>query len=192
MLPAEAPRERRRPLVAVRALGAAAAPGRGRRRAARRPPAASRVAAGLVAALVAAVAAGCGDGDGGSPGGGAAGGAGGGETVLTITLDRDGEGGRAPEEATVECDGRGADAVCAALAGVGADDLAPVPAATPCTEIYGGPDEATVAGTLGGEPVDETLTRANGCEIERFDHLVPALRELFPGYVPGEALAPAT
>ena len=63
-------------------------------------------------------------------------------------------------------------------------------AQTPCTEIFGGPDIATIQGTLRGEPVEAELTRANGCEIERFDRFTPMLRELFPGYRPGSALAP--
>ena len=29
------------------------------------------------------------------------------------------------------------------------------------------------------------FTRANGCEIDRFDRITPLLRELFPDYEPG-------
>ena len=132
------------------------------------------------------MAAGCGDeeaDDGGDGGGGPSA-----PTSLTITLDRDGvEGSQPPERKELDCDG-GDEPACAALEGVTAADVAPVPPDTPCTEIYGGPDEVQVTGTLNGEAVDETLTRANGCEIERFDALAPALRELYPGYTPGEAL----
>lgn len=162
MLPAEATRERWGPLIVLRALA-------------------------LAAALAALVAAGCGDegdGDGGDGGAGSDG-----ATTLTIVLDRDGEeGSQPPEEKSVECGADADDAVCAALAGVTAAALGPVSADTACTEIYGGPDEASVEGTLNGDPVDERLTRANGCEIERFDALAPALRELFPGYTPGAAI----
>ena len=163
MLPAKAPRERRGPLIVLRALAAAAL---------------------SLAAL--AVAAGCGDdeagpaGDDGSPEG---------ATELTITLDADGPGGEDPVTEEVSCaEGTGGEAACEALAAVSAADLGPVGPDVACTEIYGGPDEAQVEGELHGEAVAERLTRANGCEIERFDHLVPALRELFPGYVPGAAL----
>ncbi len=38
-----------------------------------------------------------------------------------------------------------------------------------CTEIYGGPDEAAIAGTLDGQPVDVVITRNNGCGIADWD-----------------------
>jgi hypothetical protein len=69
-------------------------------------------------------------------------------------------------------------------------DFEPIDPKTPCTEIYGGPDQVDVEGTIGGEAVDTTLTRANGCEIERFDRLVPVLKDQFPDYKPGASLAP--
>ncbi len=46
--------------------------------------------------------------------------------------------------------------------------LAPVPAGTICTKIYGGPAEATVKGTLAGRPVDARFSLASGCEIDRW------------------------
>ena len=47
-----------------------------------------------------------------------------------------------------------------------------------CTYMYGGPAEATIRGTWEGEQVDAHYSRANGCEIARWDALVPALPEL--------------
>lgn len=41
-----------------------------------------------------------------------------------------------------------------------------------CTEIYGGPDEAFVTGEINGTPVDTTVSRSNGCEIDRWEQLV--------------------
>jgi len=38
-----------------------------------------------------------------------------------------------------------------------------------CTEIYGGPDIATITGTLDGETADFTADRANGCSINDWD-----------------------
>ena len=89
----------------------------------------------------------------------------------------------------MSCPGDGP-AVCEPVAALppGAGD--PVPPSVACTEIFGGPERAQVEGTIEGRRIDAELTRANGCEIERFDPFVPLLRELFPGYVPGEALAP--
>lgn len=38
-----------------------------------------------------------------------------------------------------------------------------------CTEIYGGPDEAAITGTLDDQPVDVVITRNNGCGIDDWD-----------------------
>jgi hypothetical protein len=107
-------------------------------------------------------------------------------TELQLALDRDGPGGAEAETATLSCEA-GDGTACGRLA---ATDFAPVDPQTACTEIYGGPDEVELAGSIGGEPVETTLTRANGCEIDRFDPLVPVLKEEFSGYEPGAALAP--
>ena len=151
---------------------------------AHREPGAPVVAARALtlAAALALLVAGCGDedddGDDAAPGG---------STELTVTLDADGPGGEQPQIEQVSCEPRVDGSPCARLA---ATDLAPLDPATPCTEIYGGPDEVEVEGTIDGQQVRATLSRANGCEIERFDHLTPLLQELFPGYKPGESIAP--
>jgi hypothetical protein len=44
-----------------------------------------------------------------------------------------------------------------------------------CTLIYGGPEEARIAGVVGGNAVDTMLSRNNGCEIDRWDRLAPVL-----------------
>ncbi len=41
-----------------------------------------------------------------------------------------------------------------------------------CTEQYGGPDTATIVGTLDGQSVDTTIDRANGCGIYDWDELL--------------------
>ena len=134
-----------------------------------------------LAAALAVAAAGCGDSDEpGPPSDPAA-------TELTVTLDLDGPRGERPRTRRVSCEA-GADAgPCSALTPA---DFAPVPPGAACTQIYGGPDEATFAGAVIGEPVSAKLTRANGCEIERFDEVTPLLQQLFPGYRPGSAIAP--
>ncbi len=38
-----------------------------------------------------------------------------------------------------------------------------------CTEIYGGPDEAAITGTLDDQPVDIVVTRNDGCGIDDWD-----------------------
>ena len=64
----------------------------------------------------------------------------------------------------------------------------PLSADQACTELFGGPDIATIQGEINGEEVDVELTRSNGCEIERFDAAVPLLQALFDGYEPGGAI----
>ena len=110
-------------------------------------------------------------------------------TALTIEVTADGSAGDPTEAmiAEVACPGDAA-AVCNAVAALPDDPAAEIPPQTPCTEIYGGPDELTVAGTLRGRPIDATLTRVDGCEIERFDRFGPLLEALFPRYQPGSAL----
>jgi hypothetical protein len=108
---------------------------------------------------------------------------------LMLTLDADGSGPGAAVEATVSCPDSSA-AACRAVAALPPDPTAPVPADTACTEIYGGPDTLKVDGTLGGKPVSGEFTRANGCEIDRFDRFDGLLSALFPDYRPGASLSP--
>ena len=60
---------------------------------------------------------------------------------------------------------------CARLLAGGAKLFAPLAKNVVCTEIYGGPQTATVTGTFRGEPVDASFARTNGCEIARWDSL---------------------
>ncbi|GGN66800.1 hypothetical protein GCM10011579_038590 [Streptomyces albiflavescens] len=57
----------------------------------------------------------------------------------------------------------------------GKDPFAAVPPGTMCTMLYGGPATAHVTGTWAGRPVDAQFDRADGCEIARWDALVPLL-----------------
>ena len=60
----------------------------------------------------------------------------------------------------------------------GKDPFAPVPPNSICTMIYGGPATAHVTGTWAGRPVDATYDRSNGCEIARWNRMVPLLPDL--------------
>jgi hypothetical protein len=84
---------------------------------------------------------------------------------LTVTVDRDGKG---PDRATTRRRTCAAAADCPALAAVKVEDLQPTPANVACTELYGGPQTATVEGTLRGRAVDARFSRVNGCEIARW------------------------
>jgi len=92
---------------------------------------------------------------------------------LTVSVD-DGSGGVTTY--SLSCEPAGGDhpdpaAACAALAVAGAEAFGPPDPNQACTEIYGGPQTATVTGTLAGAPVNSTFSRQNGCEIARWDAL---------------------
>ncbi|RMI39824.1 SSI family serine proteinase inhibitor [Streptomyces triticirhizae] len=53
--------------------------------------------------------------------------------------------------------------------------FASVAEGTVCTFLYGGPATARVTGQWQGERVDAEFNRDNGCEISRWDRLVPVL-----------------
>ncbi|MCD9199193.1 SSI family serine proteinase inhibitor [Aeromicrobium wangtongii] len=74
------------------------------------------------------------------------------------------------------CDPAGGDhpqaqQACDALAEAGASVFDAVPKDRACTTIYGGPQTASVTGTFDGEKIDATFSRADGCEIERWEKL---------------------
>jgi hypothetical protein len=102
--------------------------------------------------------AGCGsEEDGGdSPGGSAP------ATELTVSVWPKGPDG-AVRERRVECPGA---AVCRDLS---PESFAPVPRDMACTAIYGGPNVARVTGTLRGEPVEESFSLEDGCQIARWE-----------------------
>jgi hypothetical protein len=88
---------------------------------------------------------------------------------LTVTVDRDGDGGAAAKTLQVRCTPATDSRECAALAEMKAKAFEPTSPKLACTELYGGPDVATVKGTLHGEPVDARFSRTNGCEITRWN-----------------------
>ena len=132
----------------------------------------ARVLTGIAALLLLA---GCGAEDGGGDGGAPA------EPGTSLHVSswaaaREGEG----VEWDLECGPAGgshpqAEEACALLEGLEEDAFAPVPDDVACTQIYGGPEEASVQGEWRGEPVEAQFNRTNGCEISRWDALVPLL-----------------
>ena len=50
-----------------------------------------------------------------------------------------------------------------------------VPQGQMCTEIYGGPDRATVEGTLNGAAVSQQFHRSDGCGIADWELFLPML-----------------
>ncbi|MET8687663.1 SSI family serine proteinase inhibitor [Streptomyces sp. NPDC004732] len=100
---------------------------------------------------------------------------------LTVTVT--GSGGAGDGTYELNCHPTGgshpdAAAACKRLTEVtvwGTDPFAPVPKDSMCTMQYGGPATAHVTGVWQGRPVDATYDRSNGCEISRWDGLVPVL-----------------
>ena len=95
-------------------------------------------------------------------------------TALTITVVAD--KGADPQAYELKCDPPAGDhpqakQACAALDAVGADVFEPVPKDQMCTDLYGGPQTATVKGTYKGDAVDAEFNRTNGCEIDRWEQL---------------------
>ena len=64
---------------------------------------------------------------------------------------------------------------CAVLQDRDPEVLAPAEPGRVCTQQYGGPDTATVAGRWGGRAVDVAFGLRNGCEIARWRSLVGLL-----------------
>jgi hypothetical protein len=103
---------------------------------------------------------------------------------LTVTV-RD-AGGRADGTFELRCHPQGgshpdAREACGRLdrrATWGKDPFAPVGSGSVCTMQYGGPATAHVTGTWAGRSVDARFDRGNGCEIARWDALVPVLPDL--------------
>jgi hypothetical protein len=93
---------------------------------------------------------------------------------VTISYWPTGRGGEA-RSATLTCDPDGGshpdpNGACDALLQHG-DALKPVAGDVACTEIYGGPQLATII----GPGVDAVFSRTNGCEIARWDALRPVI-----------------
>lgn len=100
-------------------------------------------------------------------------------TDLTITVSD----GASEQEFTVRCDPAGGthprpESACKFLdlaAQWGQDPFAEPSADTVCSQVYGGPQEATVVGTWRGKPVDARFSRTDGCQIERWDNALALL-----------------
>ncbi|MEU3662723.1 SSI family serine proteinase inhibitor [Streptomyces sp. NPDC032940] len=60
----------------------------------------------------------------------------------------------------------------------GQDTFAPVPMGSVCTMQYGGPATAHVTGTWAGRPVDARYDRSDGCQVSRWNRMVPLLPDL--------------
>jgi Subtilisin inhibitor-like len=101
-------------------------------------------------------------------------------TSLTIEVAQTGFDHGVTQTTTLECDPVGGtnplqDEACAQLA-AHPEALEPVPENTACTMIFGGPEEARVYGTIDGEEIDAEFSKANGCELARWEALEPLFK----------------
>jgi hypothetical protein len=95
---------------------------------------------------------------------------------LVVSVDPDGRDGNGPvREAEVRCADAADSPACRAIADLQAVDFEPPPDNIACTQQYGGPDTATVRGTLRGEQIDARFSRTDGCEITRWEEVAPLL-----------------
>ena len=99
--------------------------------------------------------------------------------TLTVTVDHDGtKGSGAARELKLDCAKPTDSQACGAAAGVSAADVRKTPGTTACTQIYGGPEEATIRGTIRGASIDASFKRTDGCEIARWDKVKALLDEV--------------
>jgi hypothetical protein len=99
--------------------------------------------------------------------------------TLTVTVDADGAQGSGPaRRLELDCAKPTDSSACGAAAGVSAADVRTTPGDTACTQIYGGPEEATIRGTIRGASIDATFKRTDGCEIARWDKVKALLDEV--------------
>jgi hypothetical protein len=100
-------------------------------------------------------------------------------TNLLVRVDPDGpDGPAAAKEERIRCaEGKPA-GTCRAVARLEPKDFEKSPPDVACTDLFGGPQTAEVSGTLRGERIDATFTRADGCEIARWDRAAPLLEQV--------------
>ncbi|MEV7656920.1 SSI family serine proteinase inhibitor [Streptomyces anulatus] len=109
-------------------------------------------------------------------------------TRLTVSVESTGVAG-ADGTFELECGPTGGShpqgqAACDRLAEAGAtragrqELFRPTPEGTMCTMIHGGDATARIVGTWEGRAVDTTASRRDGCEIARWNSLVPVLPDV--------------
>src|SRR6478609_8159400 len=102
--------------------------------------------------LVAAALAGCGSDEATQAGGPT-----GQLASLVVTVDDDGaKGSGQPRELKLDCAKPTDSQACGAAAGISAADLQKTGGDVACTQLYGGPEEASIKGEIRGEPVNAT------------------------------------
>jgi hypothetical protein len=88
---------------------------------------------------------------------------------LVVTVDADGDEAQPAKEMQLTCNAPTDSDACGAAAGISPADLQPTEDGVACTQQYGGPETATIKGTIRGQEVDASFARTDGCEIARWD-----------------------
>ncbi len=92
------------------------------------------------------------------------------ETALVVRVDADGpRGAGRAKETTIRCEPGDTSRACKAAARLKPADFGPLPNDIACIELFGGPQTARISGRLRGEPVSTSLSRSDGCEINRWE-----------------------
>src|SRR4051794_3401086 len=84
---------------------------------------------------------------------------------LVVRVDADGNGAKPGKQVELTCATPDENAACRAASRLQAADFEPVSPKRVCTDIFGGPETATITGELDGQAVKGTFRRANGCEV---------------------------
>ena len=100
-------------------------------------------------------------------------------TQLTVRVDPDGDGPEQAKQARVSCDPEAGErgSPCAAAGKLRPADFEPPADDVVCTQLFGGPETATISGTLARKPVEGRFSRQNGCEIARWEKVSALLAE---------------
>ena len=100
-------------------------------------------------------------------------------TQLTVRVDPDGDGPEKAKQARISCEGGsdGSRGPCATAGKLRPADFEPTPDDVACTELFGGPQTATISGTLQREQVQGRFSRQDGCEIARWEKVSALLAE---------------
>lgn len=110
----------------------------------------------------------------------AIGGCGSGANASVTKVDLTYVAGGVTKAASLNCpaDSEAANGNCDAIEKLPASAFKPVPKGAVCTMIFGGPETATIKGTVNGTKVDAKYSRSNGCEIARWNKVEQLFAEM--------------
>lgn len=98
---------------------------------------------------------------------------------VLVRVDPDGANGPKPARRLhLSCTKPQQSQACGAAAGISAADLRPTPQGIACTQIYGGPQTASIVGVIRGQQVNARFSRVNGCETKRWNGVADLLDQV--------------